>query len=81
MLGNAVFRPSGKLLRVDAESVAPSAETGSFFSAIPKPVRMKFDVRETFRDQQHKLGLAAIIGKWPGDETDEEIEQALKELR
>lgn len=25
-------------------------------------------------------GLAAIVGKWPGDETDEEIAQALKEI-
>ena len=25
-------------------------------------------------------GLAAIVGQWPGDETDEEIEQALKDL-
>jgi len=27
-----------------------------------------------------KQGLAAIIGKWPGDETDEEIAAALREL-
>ncbi len=25
-------------------------------------------------------GIAAIVGKWPGDETDEEIRQALDEL-
>jgi hypothetical protein len=27
-----------------------------------------------------KKGFAAIMGKWPGDETDEQIEQALKDL-
>lgn len=25
-------------------------------------------------------GIAAIMGKWPGDETDEQIDQAMKEM-
>jgi hypothetical protein len=80
VLGKAIYRPSGKLLRVDAEEVVQSDQTASFFSVVPKPVRKQFDLRETVREQQHKMGLTAIIGKWPGDETDEQIEQALKEL-
>ena len=32
-------------------------------------------------DAEHKGGLAAIVGKWPGDETDAEIEEALEGLR
>lgn len=27
-----------------------------------------------------KKGIAAIFGKWPGDETDEQIEAALREI-
>ena len=42
--------------------------------------REHFDLRETIRSQQHKKGLAAIIGKWPGDESDDAIVFALKEL-
>jgi hypothetical protein len=81
VLGKAVYRPSGRLLRVDAEDVAATTEdNGSFFSAIPRPVRKTFSLRDTVRDQQHKLGVAAIIGKWPGDETDEQIAEALKGL-
>lgn len=80
VLGKAVYRPSGRLLRVDAEEIALATEAGPFFSAIPKPVRQKFDLRDTLRDQQHKPGITAIVGKWPGDETDGEIEQALREL-
>lgn len=34
-----------------------------------------------FRVPQDKGGLDAIIGKWPGDETDEEIEEALREMK
>jgi hypothetical protein len=80
VLGKAVYRPSGKLLRVDAEEVSPAGEAGGFFSSIPKPVRKQFDLRDAARDQHHKMGIAAVIGKWPGNETDEQIEQALKEL-
>lgn len=80
VLGMAVYRPSGKLLRVDADEVTLTEETGQFFSAIPQPRRERFDLRETIRNQQHKKGLAAIMGKWPGDESDDEIAIALKEL-
>ena len=32
------------------------------------------------KDTIIKRGIGQIIGKWPGDETDDEIDQALKEL-
>ena len=80
VVGKAVYRASGRLLRIDAEAITKTTEEGRFFSSIPKPVRQKFDLRDTMREQQHKLGVAAVIGKWPGDETEEEIRQALKEL-
>lgn len=33
-----------------------------------------------WRQYRNKSGLAAIMGKWPGDETDEEIAAALEEI-
>jgi hypothetical protein len=80
VLGKAVYRASGRLLRIDAEAVVHAPDEGRFFSTIPKPVRQRFDLRERVREQQHKTGLAAVLGRWPGDETEEEIRQALKEL-
>ena len=35
---------------------------------------------DVVRRQRQKGGIAAIIGQWPGDETDEEFERALREL-
>ncbi len=81
VLGKAIYRPSGKLLRVDAEAVSISSDHGKFFSSIPKPVMSKFDIRGFARGQQQKLGIAAIIGKWPSNETDVEIQLALKDLK
>jgi len=45
----------------------------------PKAKRSKDGSKRTPR-KENKNGLAAIVGKWPGDETDDEIEQSLKEL-
>jgi len=80
VLGKAVFRPSGRLLRIDADELHQATQSDRFFSETPKPVRRKLDIREIVRAQQHKKGLAAIIGKWPGNETEEEIERALMEV-
>jgi hypothetical protein len=80
VLGRAIYRPSGKLLRIDADEVMPAGEKDQFFSAIPKPKRTRFDLNAIVREQQHKKGLSSIFGKWPGKESDEEIAAALKEI-
>lgn len=80
VLGKAIYRPSGKLLRIDADEVVLAGERDQFFSVIPKPRRSRYDLREVLREQQHKKGISAIFGKWPGDETDEQIAEAMKEL-
>ena len=36
--------------------------------------------RQLHQAQSDKKGLAAIYGKWPGEESDEEVERVLKEL-
>jgi hypothetical protein len=80
VLGKAVYRPSGRLLRIDAEAVSLPTPQDQFFSHVPEPRRKKLDLRELHQAQSHKKGLAAIYGKWPGDESDEEVEEVLKEL-
>jgi hypothetical protein len=80
VLGKAVYRPSGRLLRVDTEEILAASPNDTFFSRMPTPSRRRLDVRKIVREQSHKSGLAAIIGKWPGDETDEQIEAALQEM-
>ena len=38
------------------------------------------DLQQLHQAQSYKKGLLAIYGKWPGDESDEEVERALNEL-
>jgi len=77
VLGRAVFCASGRLLRVEAESVRNAAPSDQLFAKIPKPNAPRFDLRRVLREQGHKRGVAAIIGKWPGDETDAQIDEWL----
>ncbi|SIO40137.1 hypothetical protein SAMN05444166_4397 [Singulisphaera sp. GP187] len=49
-------------------SQTPSARTG------------RFDLAKIIQKQGHKQGVTAIIGQWPGDETDEQIEQAFRDI-
>jgi hypothetical protein len=79
VLGKAVYRPSGRLLRIDASEVRVADEDQKFFSKIP-PAKARVDRTTALRPARAKGGVAAIFGKWPGDETDAEIEAALKEL-
>lgn len=81
VLGRAIYRASGRLLRIDADEITVAEGESSFWSRIPPAKTRHFDLRQILREQNHKRGVAAILGKWPGDETDEEIERALRNIR
>lgn len=79
--GEAVFRPSGSLLRVEAKHLEPAGETASIWSRLPRPLLEERTSPDKYRVAQgSRSGLAAIIGKWPGDETDDEIAAALEQI-
>jgi len=78
--GDAVFRPSGHLLLIDADDVGPAAAESAIWSRMPEPAAGRIDVRALRKRQGPSSGLAAIVGRWPGDETDEEVEAALGAL-
>jgi hypothetical protein len=80
VLGTAIYRASGKLLRIDAEAVKPGEHEPPLFSRIPAPSHVKLDVAKLRKPQGPRSGMAAIMGQWPGDETDEEISTALERL-
>lgn len=80
VLGRAIYRASGKLLRIDAEAVKPGEHEPALFSRMPAPSHVKLDVSKLHKTQGPRSGMAAIMGQWPGDETDEEIADALERL-
>lgn len=78
--GEAVFRPSGSLLRVDAHAIAPANEQDAFFSQFPQPDPSRLQSKEVRQRQTQRTGLNAITGAWPGDESIEELLETLEEL-
>ncbi len=80
VLGKSMFRPSGKILRVDADRVELAGEESAIWSKIPVPGKGRLEISELRQPQGPRSGIAAVIGKWPGNETDEEIREALEEM-
>lgn len=79
--GTAQFRPSGTLLRVDADQFAPAShEDLQMWSVMPEPLDLQPSARVARQPQGPRSGINAIFGKWPGDETDEEIFRLLEEI-
>lgn len=79
--GNAIYRPSGSLLRIDAGAIAPAGDDDTFFSEIPKATISPRNMRTERRPQTDTTGINAIWGKWPGEESEQDLLQTLKELR
>jgi hypothetical protein len=79
--GSALFRPSGGLLRVDADHVAPGTEDDlAIWSGYPRPLDVPQDLSEYRKPQGPRTGINALIGAWPGDETDEELFRMIEEI-
>jgi len=79
VFGKAVYRPSGSLLRVDAQEILDTTEGRAAFSVVPQAFIKAEKVER--RVQGGKSGVVAFFGTWPGEETDEELLAALGELR
>jgi hypothetical protein len=80
VLGTAIYRASGRLLRIDAEAVKSGENEPTVFSRMPSPPGTRIDTSKLRKPQGLKSGINAIIGKWPGQETEEEITAILEEL-
>ena len=74
--GWVTFRPSGDAVRIEAESLAPAEEGDAIWGRLPfaEPRGERPRVVAT-------SGLAALFGRWPGDETDDELVAALADMR
>jgi len=82
VLGKAVYRPSGSLLRIDTHAVEDGQTLPSIFSRVPPPRRRPM-VQRSRRISAGRgwAPLAKYFGAWPGDETDERWAEMLVELK
>jgi len=78
--GILVYRPSGRPLRVDATYVGLAQSESSFWSRLPAPVHERLEIHRLRQPQTKNTGVGAIIGRWPSDESDEEVAEKLTML-
>ena len=78
--GMAIYRPSGTLLRVDADSLAPQRPGDGFFATVPVPTGGKLDLKSLVREQKKRGGIAAMWGQIAAEESDEEFLAAVAEM-
>lgn len=76
--GMAHFRPSGKLLAIDVEHLGRARDGDVLFEGAPK-VAAKPTAPSSPQDDT--TGVSAFFGTWPGDESDDELLDALEAIR
>ncbi len=81
IVGKAVYRPSGLLLRVDAQAVGESNGESKVFAKVPPPIEHRQPTVRLRISEQAKRGVPGFFGKWPGEETDEELLAMLRSVR
>lgn len=75
--GLGVFRPSGTLLRIDADALAPAIERDDFFRYMPV-VETNTDLARAVRLRPGEPSVySSFFGSIPPEETDEEFAAAI----
>lgn len=79
--GLGVFRPSGSLLRIEAEAIAPATVQDEFFREVPVAVPSTLEPGGAPRLRAGGPSVyAAIRGAIPAEESDEEFAAAVKDF-
>ena len=76
--GTAYFHPSGSVQRIEANTIELFDGTTSLWAELPQPRSTKFDIRKAELQKHSSTDFASLFGTWCGDETDEQIREALK---
>jgi len=78
--GLAHFTAGGRIQRIEAETIGPATDRDLEFWTVPEPVRRPLAAPALRVEQGPRSGLAAILGQWPGDESDDVIREALEQI-
>ncbi len=76
--GMAHYRPSGRLLLLDVEWLDVARAEDAVFQRAPIPRRQRIVVEATAPSDGSCV--ASFLGTWPGHETDEELQAALRAI-
>lgn len=79
--GTAHFTPAGGVLRIEADRIRKaSRREGQLWGETPRSIGKTASPSDLREPQGPRSGLNALIGRWPGDESDDEINQLLERI-
>jgi hypothetical protein len=78
--GKAVYRASGRLLRIDVEAIEDGQDAPALWARVPEPIRGALTPQQLSGAGPRTGGVEAFFGRWPGDESEEELLASLREL-
>ena len=81
VVGRAIYRPSGTVLRIDAQGVEEGVAESKLFARIPPPISRQLTSARIRQGEQRRNWMDSFFGSWPGEETDEELLAMLREVR
>ena len=81
VVGKAIYRPSGSVLRIDAQGVQEGSPASKLFTQIPPPLSHRVPIARMRLSEQRGNWMDAFFGSWPGEESDEELLAMLREVR
>jgi hypothetical protein len=77
--GIANYRPGGQLSYIEIEQYFEPGKSDDFFSRKPKEMTVEQQVLFQLKQGKKKNPLSDLIGKWPGDESFDDLLKMLDE--
>ena len=78
--GEGVFRPSGSLLRIDADAVALASKQDEFFRQLPHAAAERDYLDQARLRVGEKPVYTQVLGSIPSEESDEDFAMAVEEM-
>lgn len=78
--GVGVFRPSGTLLRIDADAVAAASAADASFAVVPRAPRLGDVTRQMLLKTGEPSAYRALLGSIPPEESDEDFATAIEAM-
>ncbi len=80
LAGMAHYKPGSKTV-IEINKIFEPSAGDDYFSKKPTSETIEQQINRQFQEGKKTTVLAELVGKWPGEETDEEFERMLQELK
>jgi hypothetical protein len=79
VLGLINYKPSNEAKSIEIHSFETANDNDTFFKTIPESIKEEIDLKQ-LASKQNYIGteIDSILGKWPGDESIEELIESVK---